>query len=350
MTKGINNYGYNGYFAAFAAEYAALTPARVILQEKELYRIVSDFGEQAAVVSGKFRYEVNTVSDYPAVGDFVMVEHAGEDGSAVIHAVLPRRSVFTRRAAGTANREQVVAANVDTVFICMSLNNDFNIRRLERYLSVAWDSGAAPVIVLTKADLCEELDTKLSEVRSVSFGADVAVTSSLAECGIDALKPYLKPGKTASFIGSSGVGKSTLINRLLGSDVIATGGLRNDDKGRHTTTHRELILLEGGALVVDTPGMRELGMWGADEGIDTAFADIEALSLRCKYKNCTHTSEPGCALRAAIEDGTLSEERYRSYAKLSAENAYSEDTDSYLAAKAKKFKEIAKYNKTNKKR
>lgn len=348
--ENINNYGYNGYFAALAAEYTDFTPARVILQEKELYRIVSDFGEQGAVVSGKFRYDAQTVSDYPVVGDFVMVEHAGENGNAVIRAVLPRKSVFTRRAAGTSNREQVVAANIDTVFICMSLNNDFNVRRLERYLSVTWDSGATPVIILTKADLCPDLDEKLGEVESVALGVDTVVTSSLSENGIDDVKPYLKPGKTASFIGSSGVGKSTLINRLLGDDVLATNGLRNDDKGRHTTTHRELIMLENGALVIDTPGMRELGMWGTDAGIDTAFADIEALALRCKYKNCTHTAESGCALRAAIEDGTLSEERYRSYTKLSAENAYVADTDSYLAAKTKKFKEIAKYNKTNKKR
>ena len=346
----INVYGYQGYFEALAAEYPDLTPARVVLQERELYRIVSDSGEQSAVVSGKFRHEAQTASDYPAVGDFVMVEHTGESGHAVIRAVLPRKSLFIRRAAGTANHEQVVAANIDTVFICMSLNNDFNIRRLERYLSVAWDSGASPVVVLTKADLCADVGQKVGEVERVALGVDVVVTSSLAEEGIEAIKPYLKAGKTASFIGSSGVGKSTLINRLIGSDVIATGGLRNDDKGRHTTTHRELILLSGGALVIDTPGMRELGMWGADGGIDTAFADVEALAAHCKYKNCTHTGEPGCALRAAIEEGTLAEDRYRSYAKLMTENAYIEDTDSYLAAKEKKFKDIAKYNKTNKKR
>lgn len=339
----IRKYGFNVIFEAYVAEYPALTPARVILQEKDLYRIVTAHGEQPAVVSGKFRYEAQTVSEYPAVGDFVMVEHAGEEGNAVIQAILPRKSVFTRRAAGTSNREQVVAANIDTVFICMSLNNDFNVRRLERYLSVAWDSGASPVIILTKADLCDDLDQRLREVESVALGVEIAVTSSLSENGTDALKPYLKEGKTASFIGSSGVGKSTLINRLMGIDKLATNGLRNDDKGRHTTTHRELVLLENGALVIDTPGMRELGMWGADSGIDTTFADIEALALGCKFKNCTHTSEPGCAIIAAIEDGSLSEERYRSYTKLSAENAYAEDSESYLAAKSKKFKEIAKY-------
>lgn len=346
----ISKYGFNGQFEAYAEEHPTLTPARVILQEKDLYRIVTAHGEQSAVVSGKFRYEAQAVSEYPAVGDFVMVDHADEDGNAVIQAILPRKSVFIRRASGTANREQVVAANIDTVFICMSLNNDFNLRRLERYLSVAWDSGASPVIILTKADLCSDLDQRLREVEGVALGVEVVVTSSLSENGIDTIKPYLKEGKTASFIGSSGVGKSTLINRLLGSNQIATNGLRNDDKGRHTTTHRELLLLDNGALVIDTPGMRELGMWGADSGIDTTFADIEALALDCKFKNCTHTTEPGCAIRAAIEGGALSEERYRSYLKLSAENAYAEDSESYLVAKSKKFKEIAKYNKTNKNR
>lgn len=345
----IKDYGFDGYFEALAAEYPELIPARVIVQEKELYKIVSKDGEQLATVSGKFRYLAKVVSEYPAVGDFVMVDHTGSDGYAVIHAVLPRKSVFTRRAAGTLNREQVVAANIDTVLICMSLNNDFNVRRLERYLSIAWDSGATPVIIFTKADLCEDIADKLSQAESVALMVDMVVTSVISENGIDDIMPYLKKGKTASFIGSSGVGKSTLINRLLGSDRIATNGLRNDDKGRHTTTHRELILLENGALVVDTPGMRELGMWGVDSGIDTTFADIEELARNCKFKNCTHTKEPGCAVRMAIVDGSLSEDRYRSFTKLTAENAYAEDSESYLAAKEKKFKEIAKYNKANKK-
>ena len=256
------------------------------------------------------------------MGDFVMVDHTGSDGYAVIHAVLPRKSVFTRRAAGTLNREQVVAANIDTVLICMSLNNDFNVRRLERYLSIAWDSGATPVIIFTKADLCEDIADKLSQAESVALMVDMVVTSVISENGIDDIMPYLKKGKTASFIGSSGVGKSTLINRLLGSDRIATNGLRNDDKGRHTTTHRELILLENGALVVDTPGRRELGMWGAEGGIDATFADIEELAQNCKFKNCSHSTEQGCAVRMAIENGELSEGRYRSFIKLTAENAY----------------------------
>ncbi len=335
------------YFEALASEYPEFTLARVISQEKGLYKIDCAGVELLAEVSGKFRYDVVSISEYPAVGDYVMVSNIASSSNVVIHKVLNRRSVFIRRAAGTAKEEQVVAANVDIVFLCMSLNNDFNLRRLERYLSIAWDSGAKPVIVLTKADLCCDIDSRRAEVEGVAFGVDVLISSSLEDEGVAAIMPYLKSGITASFVGSSGVGKSTLINRLLGSDRIATNGLRKDDKGRHTTTHRELLTLENGAMVIDTPGMRELGLWGADNGIDMAFADIETLQANCKYKNCTHTSEPGCAIIAAIERGELPEERFISYKKLIAENAYSEDATSFLAAKEKKFKEIAKINKTH---
>ncbi len=340
----------NSYFEALANESPQLTLARVISQEKGLYRIAYGCGEKSAEVSGKFRHETASVSDYPTVGDYIMVSNTEDGGNAVIHKVLERKSVFIRRAAGTSKQEQVVAANIDVVFLCMSLNNDFNLRRLERYFSIAWDSGAKPVVVLTKADLCDDVEGKIAEVERIAFGVDILATSSFEDDGIAAVMPYLKSGVTASFIGSSGVGKSTLINRLIRSDRIATNGLRNDDKGRHTTTHRELIVLENGAMVIDTPGMRELGMWGAESGIDAAFADIEALSAKCKYKNCTHASEPGCAVIAAMECGELSGERFASYQKLIAENAYAEDSDSYLAGKEKKFKEIAKYNKTNRKR
>lgn len=343
-------YGFSGYFEALSAAYPDLVPARVLSQEKGIYRVVSAHGEKSAAVSGKFRFEAETASDFPAVGDFVLTGHWENDSSAVIHQVLNRKSVFTRRAAGTAKQEQVVAANIDTLFLCMSLNHDFNLRRLERYLSIAWDSGAKPVIVLTKSDLCSDLPDKLREVESVAFGVDTVVTSSLHEDGLAQMMPYLSSGKTAGFLGSSGVGKSTLINRLLGSDTLATNGLRNDDKGRHTTTRRELILLQNGALVLDTPGMRELGMWDTEIGIDAAFADIESLSRSCRFRNCTHESESGCAVRAAIESGELSAGRYLSYQKLRAENSYAEDSESYLAAREKKFKAIAKYNKTNKKR
>ncbi len=275
------SWGANDEVCTLASQFPDLLLGRIISQEKDLYRLVSTYGSSLASVSGKFRYQASSVSDFPAVGDFVMVDNLKGDGNAVIHAVLPRKSVFIRKSAGTGKTEQVVAANIDTLFLCMALNNDFNLRRLERYLSIAWDSGAVPVVVLTKADLCDDLESKQLAVESVAIGVDVVITSALEQDRIEQLRTYLQAGKTMAFLGSSGVGKSTLINCLLGEERLATAGLRNDDKGRHTTTHRELVLLANGAMVIDTPGMRELGLWDAGEGIETTFADIEALRIHC---------------------------------------------------------------------
>lgn len=321
-----------------------LIEGRVVLQERGLYRIRTDSEEQSALVSGKFQYDALSASDYPVVGDFVLADCTDPD-TAVIHRVLPRKSLFVRRAAGTGQAEQAVAANVDTVFLCMSLNNDFSLRRLERYLSVAWESGAQPVVVLTKADLCGDVAQKQLEVESVAVGVPILVVSSMAEDGYAQILPYVTAGRTVAFVGSSGVGKSTLINRLLGEERLATGGLRSDDKGHHTTTHRELLLLPNGAMVIDTPGMRELGMWDTASGVEQTFADIEALAARCRFRNCAHTGEPGCAVRAALESGELDADRWQSYQKLRAENAYAESSEHYLAAKEQKFKEISKINK-----
>lgn len=337
------------YYEALASDHPGLTLGRIVLQEKGLYHIITMKGglpaSQPAEVSGKFRFESSGPSDFPAVGDYVMVDTNNGD-TAIIHRVLHRRSLFLRRAAGTANTEQAVAANIDTVFICMALNNDFNLRRLERYLSAAWESGSIPVVLLTKSDLCDDLDLKLAQVQGSAIGVDILTTSALRN-KLDSLLSYMAPGKTVAFLGSSGAGKSTLINRLLGEERLKTGGLRNDDRGRHTTTHRELIILPDGAMVIDTPGMRELGMWDASEGIDTAFADIEELAEACRFRDCTHSGEPGCAVCQAIAEGTLSQSRWQSYLKLTAENSYAQDSESYLAAKEKKFKDIAKYNNAN---
>ncbi len=284
-----------------------------------MYKISNGTDVKTATVSGKFRYEAAAVSDYPAVGDYVLASWQDGEDQAVIKALFPRKSCFMRKAAGPKKQEQVVAANIDTVLICMSLNHNFNIRRLERYLSITYDSGAAPVVVLTKADLCRDVRIKASEVRTVAPDADILVVSSL-NGDYDEVKKYLLPGKTVAFLGSSGVGKSTLINRLTGTDGLATGEIGTDDKGRHTTTHRELIELSNGAVVIDTPGMRELGMWDSEEGIATAFQDIEDLARECKFSNCTHTSEPGCAIQKALADGTLDAARWNSYRKLMKEN------------------------------
>ena len=346
----MKQYGLTDRFAALAAMYPEWSVGRITLQEKELYQLVTDRGEKWAEVSGKFRYHADVASDFPAVGDFVMVDWNDQGGNAVIHQILPRKSCIPRKAAGNARQEQVVAANVDTIFLCMSLNNDFNLRRLERYLAIAWDSGAVPVIVLTKADLCDDLPARLAEVADVAIGVDVLVTSALARDGYDQVLPCIREGRTVAFIGSSGVGKSTLINCLLGENRLDTNGLRNDDKGRHTTTHRELILLPRGGMVIDTPGMRELGMWDSGAGVEQTFGEIEELAAQCRFRDCSHQQEPGCAIARALQDGRLSADRWASYLNLKSETAYAEDSQSYLAAKEKKFKDIAKFSRSLKKR
>lgn len=253
--------------------------ARVISQEKGLYQISSGTEVKQASVSGKFRYEAQTVSDYPAVGDYVLAEWQEAGSPAIIRSLFPRKSCFLRKAAGSAKQEQVVAANIDTVFLCMSRNQNFNLRRLERYLSIAYDSGAEPVVVLTKADLCQDPEDKLAQVRTAAPGAEILTVSSLTG-DTDAVLPYILPGRTVAFLGSSGVGKSTLINKLMGTSALATGAVGTADKGRHTTTHRQLLTLPNGAFLIDTPGMRELGMWDSDGGIDTAFQDLLELTAR----------------------------------------------------------------------
>ena len=338
----IKKYGFSESFSNGILQDNQLTPARILSQEKGFYRIISDKGKKLAEVSGKFQFQTTVSSDYPAVGDFVLVNWNESGNSAIIESLLPRKSAFIRKAAGGSQQEQVVAANIDIVFLCMALNNDFNLRRMERYISIAWDSGAMPVVVLTKSDLCDDLEQKLAEVSTIAFGVDVLVTTSTEENGYEELLPFISEGKTIAFIGSSGVGKSTLINRLLGKELLKTNGLRNDDKGRHTSTHRELFLLPSGGMVIDTPGMREFGMWDNDTGIERTFMDIEELAAQCKFRNCTHTNEPGCAIQKALTTGKLEINRWQSYQKLKAENDYMEDKESYMLAKGMREKQISK--------
>jgi ribosome biogenesis GTPase / thiamine phosphate phosphatase len=317
----LKKYGLGPKTEAEASLFPDLFTGRVLSQTKDLYKVVSENGILQAKVSGKFRFEAKRASDFPAVGDFVMMDRSLDlSGDGIISTVLTRKSAFIRKAAGTANDEQVVAANIDTVFICMSLNSDFNLRRIERYLSIAWDSGATPVIVLTKADLCSDLPEKLRAIGTVAIGVEILVASSLSADGYESVKKYIEDGKTIAFIGSSGVGKSTLIDKLAGGLGLATKSIRKDDKGRHATTRRELILLRDGGIVIDTPGMRELGLEGAD--LSLAFADIDALAEQCRFSDCSHNGEPGCAVRLAILDGQLSDDRLESYRKLQKEAKY----------------------------
>ncbi|MBI4856650.1 MAG: ribosome small subunit-dependent GTPase A [Acetobacterium woodii] len=317
----LEKYGLTERFKQEASLYSDLFIARVTEQHRELYKVICENGELLAEVSGKLAFNADDPTGFPVVGDWVMIDRTdGDTGNAVIHHVLTRKTLFERKAAGTGNAIQIVAANFDLVFICMSLNADFNLRRLERYLSIAWNSMAMPVIVLTKADLCDDLASRLAEIATVRVGTDVVVCSSADNRGYDQIAGYLSPGKTIVFLGSSGVGKSTIINRLMGAEVLKTKGLRNDDQGRHTTTHRQLLLLPDGGVVIDTPGMRELHLDMAN--LSRSFEDIEALAENCRFSDCTHTCEPGCAVKKAIETGELSEKRFENYNKLKRELDY----------------------------
>jgi len=323
----MENYGLSGRFAALADMYPDLKPGRIISQYGGLYKVVTEAGELLAEVSGKFRFETTAVTDYPAVGDFVMLDQTRDlDSTAVIHCVLARKNLLTRKTGAqrkdtrAASDSQVIAANIDVIFICMSLNNDYNLRRLERYMAIAWESGAQPVVILTKADLCDDIQAKTAEVAATAIGAGILVTSSLDPACLEQVRSYIGQGKTVCFVGSSGVGKSTLINCLAGKDILATNGLRNDDRGRHTTTRRELLLLPAGGAVIDNPGMRELGVESAD--LSKSFADIDELAAACRFKDCAHDKEPGCAVRAGIEAGKLDAKRLENYLKLKKEAGY----------------------------
>ncbi len=297
--------------------------ARVMCEHREAYDVWSEAGEMRAEISGRFRHQHAVRSEWPAVGDWVALSARPESGAGIIHDVLPRRSWFSRKAAGDRCEEQVVAANVDVVFLVSGMDGDFNVRRVERYLTMAWESGARPVIVLNKADVCADAGGCVAEVEAVAFGAPVVVTSASTGRGLDELRAFLPEGKTGAFLGSSGVGKSSLVNALLGVSRQAIRAVREDDsRGRHTTTTRDLILLPGGGLVLDTPGMRELQLWTDDEGLAHSFADVEALAGQCRFGDCTHSGEPGCAVQAALDSGELKQDRYRSYKKMQREIRY----------------------------
>ena len=313
--------------------------ARVSVQHRDMYKVITKNGEIQAEISGKLNYLATASTEYPAVGDWVLLDRIDdESGNAIIHRILTRKSCFERKAAGTGNERQIIAANIDTVFICMSLNNDYNLRRIERYLAIVWDSSATPVIVLTKSDLCDDITSRLMDIETVALGVDVLVTSSLDSDGYTNILKYLHPGKTIAMLGSSGVGKSTLINKLMGEEVLATNEIRDDDRGRHTTTHRQLLVMPSGGVIIDTPGMRELQIGSAD--LSKSFADIEELAALCHFGDCKHESEPKCAVRKAIEDGELTAGRLGNYKKLQREMVFEERKNTMTAEQSQKQKTI----------
>ena len=319
-------------------------PARVTAQHKERYEIVCQYGITHARLKTK-EYFVDT-QDFPTTGDFVMINYI-ENGDSQIIATLPRKSLFSRREPGPVPRDQAVAANFDYVFIMQSLNLDFNPKRLERYLTLSWQSGAVPVILLTKADLVEDYWDYLTQVERVAAGVNTHVVSAHTGFGLNRLGAYLQPGKTVVFLGSSGVGKSSLVNALAGEEIMAVSAIREDDsKGRHTTTHRQLIRLQSGVLIIDTPGMRELGMWDVSEGLSDAFSDVESYLGRCRFSDCSHDREPGCAIKAAIAAGELDVQRWESYRKLKEEAV---DKAEMLRRKNEWSKGVAKFTKQRKK-
>ena len=335
----INEYGQVPNFENYPG-----IPARVTAVHKERYEIVCAQGITHARLKTK-EYFVDT-QDFPTAGDFVMI-HYIENGDSLILATLPRRTCFSRREPGPIPRDQAVAANFDYVFIMQSLNQDFNPKRLERYLALSWQSGATPVILLTKADLVEDYWDYLTQVERVALGVNTHVVSAHTGQGLSRLNAYLQPGKTVVFLGSSGVGKSSLVNALAGQEIMAVSAIREDDsKGRHTTTHRQLIRLDSGVMVIDTPGMRELGMWDASEGLVDAFADVEKYLGRCRFSDCRHESEPGCAIKAAIAAGELDPMRWESYKNLK-EEALSKDE--LLRRKHEWSKGVAKFSRNRNK-
>lgn len=305
-------------FDPFAAE--GFEPGRVILEHQHIYRVTTVRDEPRATVSGRFRHTATLRADYPAVGDWVAIDRPRGSPRARIQAVLPRRARFTRKVAGDETQAQVVAANVDTVFLVTGLDRDFNLRRIERYLVTAWEGGSTPVVILNKADVCDDVAGRCDEVSRVAPGVPVHAISCRSGEGLDALAPYLEHGRTVALLGSSGVGKSTLINRLIGFERQRTGTVReHDSRGRHTTSHRELVALPTGGLLIDTPGMRELQLWNVGEAIHDTFDEIRRASEGCHFRDCQHDTEPRCAVKAAVEAGEIPGSRLENYRQLQRE-------------------------------
>ncbi|MDX6770940.1 MAG: ribosome small subunit-dependent GTPase A [Elusimicrobiota bacterium] len=339
------DWGWDARWAEAFGDEAGRAPARVIEEQRGAYRVVCGDGEHAARITGAQRHKSEARADLPAVGDWVAAERLPQDGTLVIRRVLPRRSKLSRKAAGETTEEQLIAANLDSVFVMTSLDADFNARRLERFLTVCRESGAEPVVVLNKLDACADPLPFLGEARLVALSAPVVTISAKTGHGVEGLAAWIRPGRTVGCVGTSGVGKSTLINRRLGAEKFKTAETRaSDARGRHTTTHRQLVLLPGGGVLLDTPGMREMQLWESDKGLAAAFDEIASLAPACRFRDCGHDAEPGCAVKAAVESGALDPARLESFHKLKREAAFQARRVDEAAAAAKKKKDKAQSN------
>lgn len=346
----INGLGWDLFFENHYEQYRNqdYSAMRIIRENRGKYIGCNGVCDFLCEITGKFRFKKDSKSQFPTVGDWVVTSIVPNEKKAMIHAILPRKSAFSRKVVGELTEEQVVAANIDTIFIIVGLDFNYNLRRIERYLSITWDSGAVPVVILNKSDLCPEFEQRKYEVESIAAGVDVYALSAYNQADLEGLKKYIKPGKTAAFLGSSGVGKSTIINSLLGEDRLKVNEVSKlNSLGNHTTTFRELICLPDGGMVIDTPGMREMQMWGDEEGLEQVFVDIEEFANNCRFKDCSHENEPGCAIQEAVNSGTLDEKRFANYLKLKKEYAYLSDRQTMKASAIEKsrWKDISKFAK-----